>query len=112
MLDKIIDDTIENFGKLKEGQAFDPATIMIIIEIVMQIIEALNENCAEDNPDAAADIVRHPSKLGVRILKRKVHRALGRQDYKAYGEDMVSALLETGRNITVEEMREAYLDLL
>jgi len=107
-LQKVQNAAVDNFSSQSDNYAFDPATIMVIIEMVMKFIESL-QNCR--NPVNAAKVVNNPTRLQKRVVRWQVRRALGRQSYKEYGDKLVKALLDTGKNITADEMAQMYDEL-
>lgn len=116
MISELTDKAVDLFSKEVHSidnpqSVFDPAMIFIIAELVVQVIEMMNEYCAEGDPDAAADLVNKPSRLSKVIMKRTVKKSLGRSDYRLYGKEVLSALYKTGEELSADEMAIAYNEL-
>ena len=86
--------------------AFDPASIGMIFEIIKGLIEAF-QNCRKDEAEAVA-MSKNPSRLQRRMVKNRVRREIGRRAYREQGPDMVQAVLDSGADTNVAEMKAAY----
>lgn len=105
----IRDRAVSNFAARNPGRAVDPASFAVLLELIMQLIAAF-QDCKKEPEDAVA-MVSKPTWLQRRVLTLKVKRELGRRGWRNHGRDTVAALLQTGREIHVEEMRDAFDDM-
>lgn len=96
-----------NLAKNNPNAAFDPAIVMIIAEIVIELIEAFQTYCGQD-PDGALDISRNPGWLQKRVLRKTAFNHLGFRGYVKHGRDVVQSMLDTGKELTLTDMQEAY----
>lgn len=106
-LKKLQDKTVDNFAAQNPGQAFDPAIIVMLADFVVIFLEIF-QDCRAGNP---LDVANSPTWLQRRYAHRVVRRELGRREYRKHGAGIVKALLDTGRDLTKEDLEEAYQDL-
>lgn len=93
----------EYVGKNDLAQ-IDPATIMVIMELIQQIVEMF-ANCKK-TPEQATAMSRNPSALQKMVLRSRIRREMGRFDQK-----MFDALLVTGTRVEEADMINAYSEL-
>lgn len=108
VLDKVTKRATDNFADQNPNQAFDPSIIVPIAELVMQMVMMIQESCAENDPDGGLEIAQRPTRFQRWILRRRVRRELGWRGYRKHGSEIQKALLRTGRQTNIEEMRELY----
>lgn len=108
-LDSIKDKAVREFSSKNRNAAFDPAIIMVIADIIVQLVSAF-QSCKKDNVEAV-NIARNPTWLQRRMLRRKVRRELGARGWREHGHDIVESLLEAGKDVTPDEMQEAMDEL-
>lgn len=104
----ITDKVVKNLRK-DPSVAFDPTIIIVISEIIMQVIEYIQE--CQDTPEEGLEVVKDPSWLQKRLLTIMIRRNLGWKANRIYGNDIYDALIDGGKEVTVEELQEAYLDM-
>lgn len=97
-------------GRRNPRAAFDPAIIMVIAEIIMQLVEVLQENCGKD-PEEAAQRANDPGRWGKLFVRIRARREMGRRDYREHGADVTASVLAAGKGATAEEMKAAYDEL-
>lgn len=101
------DRAVEKMGEKNPNSAFDPTIILVIAEMVADLIATLQDRCRQ-SAHSATRIVRSPSWLQRRYLRRSIYFRLGRRGYRQYGRDVYYSLLETGQTVTASEMEGAY----
>ena len=107
MIKSICDRAVSKYKT--EGYAFDPAMILVIAEVIMELIVVLQDNC-DQTPEEAESIVTNPSFLQKRIVRNSVVKTMGRREYRrSNGAAVVQAILDAGKETTLEEVKEAYL---
>lgn len=95
-------------GKIvNETYQFNPAIILLIIEGINMILPLLQEYCNKE-PEEAVAIAKNPSWLEYRVARFQVRRALGRRAYRECGKEVLTAMLETGGELTTDEMSDLY----
>ena len=105
--DKVVSDAGSHFAARNPNQAFDPAIIVMIAELVSQMVGILQDNCGED-PLEASRKVSNPSRLQKRLLKWRIRRTMGFRAYRKHGADVYYALLKTGKGIDAQAMSDLY----
>ena len=93
--------------------SFDPATILIILQILQEILPVLLELCAK-SPEEVPDVCREAARGGMsyRIARRQVRRAVGWRDYYAAGGDkLLNAVLAVGMASSPEEVAQVYAEV-
>ncbi len=86
---------------------FDPAFWMMIFELITELIQ----NCPESSRRAVR-VANKPRRRARRILKANVMRRMGgkRAYQKDGGDDVVKAMLKSGKTITPDEMEAMYVE--
>lgn len=107
-IESLQDIAAAEFAKKKAGAQFDPTIILVIAEMVMVFIEVLGD-CQEAND--AAEIANDPTRLQKRWVALKARRLLGRSEYRQSGADVVDAVLETGKQVTADDMEAAFAEI-
>jgi hypothetical protein len=91
-----------NNSNSEENLNLDPAVLLLIVEIAVQIIN-LYQDCGKDDAEAAG-MANKPSVFQRALLRRIVRNNLGNAEYRRYGDDLVNAFISQGRNIDPESM--------
>jgi len=107
-IESIHEKAVSNLGK-QSTKAFDPAMFSVILELILQLLAAF-QDCRKSGQQAY-EMAKNPTWLQRRLLMRKVRRELGRREWKASGKEVVNALLETGKQVTPQELQEAMDEL-
>lgn len=106
MLDKVTEKAIGNYGRVAGAEtAFDPATIVVFLELITGLIQ-LFKDCKQ-KPTDALKIAQKPGPLQKIVLRRNVKKMLDRED-RRLGNSFNKALLDTGENLTLEEIQGLY----
>lgn len=80
-------------------EALDPTTIGAFAELILQLIKRIQE-CRNGAPQD----VRQP-KFGQRLqLRSHLIERMGRREFRAKGERVMNALLQTGRDVTDSDL--------
>lgn len=90
----------------KQEVVIDPATIMLVITLVTEIVKAIQKCKAK--PTDGLVLVNFPSEREKRVLKRKIRQKLGWRRYWKEGDAYYDATLKTGQNTTLEDLKNAY----
>ncbi len=104
-LEKIVDRATYNYTK-NTNKVLDPAAIDTFFGIFKQLIAAF-QACKQE-PQDVQKLSASPGRRDVRRLKVRVRREMGWRDYRRDGDEVVSALLQTGKEVTVGEVADAY----
>lgn len=118
-LDKIAKKVLDNM-KVKENPNYgfiDPITIILIISVILTLIRVIQE-CKKNRRmmrDEAAqanllqkdvqELVLKDTWLNRLRLQRIIKQNISKEQYKAYGKDFQTSLMEVGINLTEEEAR-------
>lgn len=104
--------TCEYVGHLNaagdDGYSIDPATIMIIMEIVSNVI-AMWKDCKKPPVEAAAS-AKSPSRFERLVLRRTCVKMLGAKEFRRSGDVLMSKLVEKASSLTESNMAEMYED--
>lgn len=95
------------------GCAFDPNTILIIIEALKILLPLLLELCRKE-PGEVSAVCREAQYGGIpyRVARRQLRRELSWKDYYAAGGDkLLDGLLAVGATATEEDVQSIYLEL-
>lgn len=103
-IQKFSTEVAENYAG--KNAAFDPATIMVIMEIITNIIQMFKD--CKKTPEAAVEEAKAPSRWQRILLNSAVRRQIGRKEFRHDGDKIVSALLKSGGKVTVEDMADMY----
>jgi hypothetical protein len=116
-LDKIAKKVISNMRLEKDKDyGIDPITIILVISVILTLIRVIQE-CRKNrkllkNKTAAAslmkqdivDLVLKDSWLNRLRLQRIIKQNLTKDQYRAYGKDLQNSIMETGINLTEDEV--------
>ena len=102
------DATVSNFATQKAGAQFDPTIILVIAEMVLSLLEAL-KSCRD--PQGATEIANDPTWLQRRYVSLRVRREIGRNAFRSDGEEIVEAILKTGKDLDQNLMEQVYAEL-
>jgi hypothetical protein len=108
MLNQLSNDIAMNFAK-DSNQAFDPAMITSIIEIITSIIEKFKD-CGKTS-DQALTASHNPGLWERLVLRNTVSRYLGRNQFRTHGQDLIKNILKTSGKLTKDQMIELYSDV-
>ena len=110
MLQELSTRTAKELGKIQNDDKieFDPATILLLIELIMGIIQAI-QKCR--NPQPIPTLAANPGIVGRYRLRRILKNKLGVALFYEDGSDMEKALLETGKNLTEQEEEDLKKDV-
>ncbi len=102
------DNVSKDYNNLNGGLAFDPATILVIIEVITEVM-AMFEAC---NLDAAGvhKMTSSPSIFQKILLRRAVRNVVGTREFRKSGENLVDALLNNGKRLTEADIKELLSD--
>ncbi len=124
---KSLAERVQNDLEHKQQVFVDPATIMMIIALTEAVLKAVKA-CREAREakkakeaqlskitDNQAELIsynmRHPTDREKRQLKRIVRKEIGFVKYWKEGEKYTNALLETGKGITVQELKDSFEEI-
>jgi LDH2 family malate/lactate/ureidoglycolate dehydrogenase len=103
----LADKAVSNLPNNKADK-FDPATIIIMVEIITTLLSAL-QNCRE--PEKAKEICNDPTFLQKRVVTLQVRKTMGLREFRQNGKNVINAVLKTGKDVTTEELATAYNEL-
>lgn len=90
--------------------AFDPAIILVIAELLIPLIEALQECFASTNE--AVQAVNNPTLVQRLAVRMKVIGQMGRLEFRRNrGSEIVQAILDRGSDLSVNELEELYQEI-
>jgi hypothetical protein len=90
--------------------ALDPATILALLEIIMQVMKML-QNCRK-TPENALLVLRNPSIMERWALKRIVKRVVDDEDvHKLYGRQFLNSIVSVGHSCSLDEVTNMYKEV-
>jgi len=90
---------------------FDPAIIIMIAEVVMELVMMLQENCKKE-PEEAMALCKKPTRLQRRVVKWTAIKIMGWRSFRQDGgDDVVAAILSAGEEVSVEDLTRAYQEV-
>lgn len=90
---------------------FDPTIILVIIQVITTVIE----NCknVQKKPEEIVNIGKNPGPLQKLYVKLLVKNLLDtRQNFKEYGDDIITGVFEAAKNAKVEEVKALVKDVV
>lgn len=116
-LDKIAKKVIDNM-KLPKDQEYgiDPLTIIIVIGIILSLIRVIqecrkNRKLLKNKQESASimkkeiqEVILKDSWLNRLRLQRIIKKDLTKDQYKVYGKSLQNSIMETGINLTDDEV--------
>ena len=94
-------------AKLPSGHSdkfgIDPVTIMIIVQLILSIIEAIKK-CR--TPQDIVNIAKKQRKGDRTMVTMAVRKKLGRKKFRECGQELVDSIIETGTELTPVEVAE------
>lgn len=102
---KLTDKIHNNLNKQSGGATFDPVTIAIVLSVIYSVFK-LFQACRK-TPDEVVESAKDPTILQRRFLRRKLWRELDYDTRKSSGDQIYNAMLETGKELTIEDVLEA-----
>uniref|UniRef100_A0A6M3LEK8 Uncharacterized protein n=1 Tax=viral metagenome TaxID=1070528 RepID=A0A6M3LEK8_9ZZZZ len=110
MLKTMANRVVRSYNKTgdQEEVFFDPASIMLYISILTEVIR-LAKRCREARsiPTSA----QSPTNLELGIVRRIVRKKLGFISYLRKGKEMIQSILEVGAGSTPEEISQLYQEV-
>lgn len=116
-LEKIGKKVIANMKLEKDKEyGIDPITIIIVIGVILSLIRVIqecrkNRKLLKDKVESAAlmkkdiqEIVLKDSWLNRLRLQRIIRHNISKDQYKAYGKSLQNSIMETGINLTEDEV--------
>ena len=101
---------VDNLTDRNPNTLLDPSLFVLVAEMVAEILALLQDRCGQ-SPENATRLVRQPTRMQRRYVYRKLRREMGWRDFRTHGRDVYYSLVNTGKSVNVEEMREAYEEL-
>lgn len=89
------------FTESQSDKTFDPATIAVIATLIIQIVQMWKD--CKKTPDESVVMSKNPTILQKFRLRRMTRQELG-NSYNEYGDSVVKAILETGKEATEEDI--------
>lgn len=89
--------------------ALDPATIFTFIGIVRDVITLIKE--CRSNANDGVQTVKNPGPFQRIALRRHVKNELGVREFRKHGEQILDALYDTGKTISISDMIELYKEV-
>jgi len=116
-LEKIAKKVIDNMKLSKnEDYGIDPITIILVISVILTLIRVLqecrtNRKLLKNKIEAASimkkdiqEVILKDSWLNRIRLQRVLKKNLSKDQYKAYGKQLQNSIMETGINLTEDEV--------
>lgn len=116
-LDKIAKKVISNMNLEKDKDyGIDPITIIIVISVILSLIRVIqeckkNRKLLKDKNESAAlmkkdiqEVVLKDSWLNRLRLQRIMKQNITKDQYKTYGKSLQNSIMETGINLTEDEV--------
>lgn len=115
-LEKIGKKVLTKLPKTDDNHGIDPLTIIIVIGVLLSLIRVVQEckkkrTLLKDKHDQATllkkdiqDIILKDSWLNNLRLKRIIKQNITKDQYKIYGKDLQHSIMETGVNLTEDEV--------
>jgi hypothetical protein len=97
----IIQKAQHRFTESQSDKSFDPATIAVIATLIIQVVQ-LWRNCHK-TPVEVVEASKNPTRLQKFKLRRMARQELG-NSYNEYGDSVVNAILEAGKEVTEEDI--------
>lgn len=105
-LEKAATDVISGMSSDDQAAAFDPSSILAIMEIIAQLLEQCR---ARRTPAQLVEATKSPGLLERLSVRRTVRANLSANEWRSHGPRLVESLIAKGATATLEEM-EAVLD--
>lgn len=109
-MNKITEIAQSKFTQSQAERSFDPATIAVIAVLINQLIQ-MWQNCRK-TPDEVVTMTKSPTLLQKFRLRRMARQELGTDGYNSYGDDVVHAVLDTGKELKAEDIERAYNEII
>jgi hypothetical protein len=100
-----------NFGKLSNDKeaALDPATIITFLQLILSLVGQFKD-CGK-NPAAVVASSKNPGLFQKILLRRAIRDDLGNKEFRQHGNDIIDALLATGKDVTEADVVELYKEV-
>jgi len=92
---------------------FDPATISLIISIVGNLVRIIKA-CRDESyhkPQQVCYYLQEPSRRDQRIIKRTIRRQIGWRRWIYEGQDIYRGILETGKQMSSNQMTQLFEEI-
>jgi hypothetical protein len=97
-------------GKLGHEAAFDPSMILVIIQIIQQVLAAIQ--ACKKPPSAVTKMAESPAPFQRFKLRRIVRDQIDDPDfYAAHGDDITDAVLHVGSTVTADEASHLFAEV-
>lgn len=115
-LEKIGKKVLTKLPHKEDNHGIDPLTIIIVIGVLLSLIRVVQEckkkrTLLKNKHDQATllkkdiqDIILKDSWLNNLRLKRIIKQNITKDQYKVYGKDLQHSIMETGVNLTEDEV--------
>lgn len=90
----------------QEGLALDPASIILIAELVFELVKLWKE--CKKKPEDALNSARSPGVFDKLLFRRMLRKELGRKEFQNSGERLLEAFAGVGAELTLEDVKELY----
>lgn len=107
-IDKLVQKVQDNMGERQEV-ALDPATLTVITSVVIETLKLVN-SCVQ-SAEEAAKIVHSPTDDNITKLKAVIRQQLGWWNNWWYGAKYLQALLITGTQLTLADLKKSLKDI-
>jgi len=95
---------IENPGMNTEQVVFNPATAMLIFEIVTKLVKCMRDRNSSKNVVYVQNVVQKPGFIDIIRLKRIIRKAIGYRRYRSEGKSILQSVLRTGGTLTLDDI--------
>jgi hypothetical protein len=90
----------------QEGLSLDPASIILIAELVFELVKLWKE--CKKKPEDALSAAHSPGVFDKLLFRRMLRKELGRKEFQNSGERLLEAFAEVGAELTLEDVKELY----
>lgn len=124
---KSLAERVQNDLEHKQQVFLDPATIMMIMALTEAVIKGIKAcrdakeakkvkeqqqlKVTDKQAELIAYEVRHPTEREKRQLKRIVRKEIGFVKYWKEGDKYTKALLETGKGVSAQEIKDSFEEI-
>lgn len=89
--------------------AIDPATIVTFAELILDVIAKIKE--CRGNTNDGLSLVNDPGLFHRMSLRRVVKSSLSPRDFRSQGDNIISALLDTGNDLELADIEDLYREV-
>lgn len=105
-LDEMANRVANNIPRKNGEAALDPSMIPVIIDIVSGLIGMFKE--CNKTPGEAVKISKSPSRWERIALNSAIRRQVGFFKFRREGDELVDAVMKTGKTMSEPDMKELY----